>query len=380
MRKVMVITGRRAEFGLIKSTLKAIREHESLELCLVVTGNHLIPEFGGTIKQIKEEGFEINAKVNAYPKEDSGVSMAKAIGECILGLVDVVEKEKPDVMLVLTDLGHALAGSIVGAHMNIPLAHVHGGDVSGTIDESLRHAITKFAHIHFPATEKSAERIRKMGEEEWRIHVTGAPGLDEILHQELYSKHEVCGKFGLDPGKPMLLMVQHPVTTEVEQAESQIKETMSAVADTGYQTVVIYPNADAGARQMIKVIERYANEQGIQIHKNLDRKTYLSLMKHADAMVGNTSSGIIEAPSFRTPVVNIGTRQNGRERAGNVIDVGHDRAEILEGIEKAMSKEFRTKMAGIKSPYGDGKTGSKIADILTDIDINKRLMQKKLSY
>jgi UDP-N-acetylglucosamine 2-epimerase (non-hydrolysing)/GDP/UDP-N,N'-diacetylbacillosamine 2-epimerase (hydrolysing) len=377
MRKILVITGRRAEYGLMRSAMKAIKNHKNLELCLVVTGNHLLNEYGNTIDQIKKDGFKINHIIKSYSTNKSGWEMAFNLGNCICDLVNIFKKEKPDIILVLTDLGHALAGAIVGSHMNIPVAHIHGGDISGTIDESIRHATTKFAHIHFPATEKSAKRIFQMGEGKWRIYNVGAPGLDEILREKLMTRSEIIKKFNLKENEPFILLVQHSVTTEVKEASKQIQNTLDAIIELNYQTIMLYPNADAGSYDMLKVIEKYKNEPCLKVYKNLERKTFLSLLKHTNVLVGNSSSGIIEAPSFKTITINIGTRQQGRERTCNVIDVDYDKKEIISAIKKSLfEKDLIKKVKKCKNPYGEGKASKKIVKILNEIKIDKKLLQK----
>lgn len=377
-RKIMVITGRRAEYGLMRETLKEIVKNPKLDLNLVVTGNHLIKELGDTLKQIEEDGFEISNVVDSYPKDDEGASMAFSLGDLICKLTYIVKKDKPDIIVVLTDLGHALAGAIVGSHMNIPVAHVHGGDISGTIDESIRHATTKFSHIHFPATKKSAERIRQLGEEDWRIHTVGAPGLDEILNKRLLSKKELFDKYNLGENRPLFLIIQHPVTTESNIAGNQMNITMDAVSEFSSQKVILYPNADAGSKQIIDVIKKYSDNEDIKIFKNLERNIYLSILKNADVLIGNSSSGIIEAPSFKTGVVNIGNRQFGRERASNVIDVDFNRSQIISAIDKILNdKKFIKKLKECNSPYGDGQAGKRISKILAEIKIDYGLIQKK---
>jgi len=303
--------------------------------------------------------------------------MANFVGKFIQLLTDKVKKIKPDIILLLGDRAEMLAGAIVGTYLTIPVAHIHGGDISSTVDEIVRHAITKLAHIHFPATEKSAERIIKMGEESWRVHVVGAPGLDLIVNEKLLSKEEICKNLSLDPKKPIFLVIQHPVTMEIEQAEKQMRETMEAITHLKQQTVVVYPNADAGGRKMVEVIKEYEKYPFIKLFKNIPHKEYLSLMKYAAVMIGNSSSGIVEAPSFKLPVVNIGTRQEGRERANNIIDADYDKEEIKKAIKKALSPEFKEKVKKCKNPYGDGKTGERVANILDKIKIDNRLLQKK---
>lgn len=380
MRKIAAITGTRAEYGLSKSIFTAIQKHPNLELELIVTGMHLSKDFGYTFKEIKRDRFK-TAILNTLYSEDTGAGMTRTIGRCVLQLADTLEDMKPDILLVLTDLGHTLAGAIAGAYMNIPVAHLHGGDVSGTVDEPVRHAITKLSHIHFPATKKSAERIIKMGEESWRVHVVGAPGLDAILNEKLIKPEKIAKKYNLDLSKPIMLMVQHSVTTESDEVVKQIRETLNAVVELKHQTVLIYPNADAGGRRMIKVIKKYEKYPFIKTFKSLPRKDYLSLMKVASVMVGNSSSGIVEAPSFHLPVINIGNRQEGRERAGNVIDVGYSKNEIINAIRKTLyERKFKEKVKKCKSPYGDGKASQRIVKVLSGIKIDKKLLQKRITY
>ena len=383
MRKIAVVTGSRAEYGDLYSVLKAIEAYPGLRLSLVVTGMHLSHEFGYTVKEIEKDGFKIDAKVDMLLSSDTPAAMAKSVGLGISGLAQVWEQLEPDIILVLGDRVEPLAAAIAGAYMNIPVAHIHGGDtaVGSNIDDSNRHAITKFAHIHFPATRKSAERIIKMGENEWRVHMVGSPALDVILNEPLLSPIALGERLGLDKPAPPILLVQHSVTTQVDEAAKQMRETLEAILEVGCPTVLIYPNSDAGGRRMIEVIKEFEGHPFIRTIKSLSRKEYLSLMKAASVMVGNSSSGIIEAPSFGLPVVNIGIRQEGRERGKNVIDVGHNKQEIVKGIEKALTdEEFLKEVKKCENPYGDGKTGPRIAEILSKLEITPQLLQKKITY
>lgn len=381
-RKIAVVTGTRAEYGLLRPVLKAIQAEPRLEVLLVVTGMHLSHEFGYTVGEIEGDGFRIDARVDMLLSSDSPEAMAKSVGLGILGMAQAWERLRPDMILVLGDRVEPLAAVIAGAYMNIPIAHIHGGDrTAGGLDESARHAITKFAHIHFPATKGSAERILGMGEDEWRVHVVGSPALDALLNEPSLGRAALADKYGLEVSGPLILVLQHPVTTEVDQASSQMRETLEAVVMLGYPAVVIYPNSDAGGRRMIEVIREHEGRPFIKAFKSLPRSDYLGMMKVASVMVGNSSSGIIDAPSLGLPAVNIGIRQEGRERGKNVIDVGHDRQEILKGMKKAISDQgFLAEVRKCESPYGEGKTGPRIADILGRIEITPRLLQKKIAY
>jgi UDP-hydrolysing UDP-N-acetyl-D-glucosamine 2-epimerase len=378
-RKILYVTGTRADYGLMKSVLRAIDKHPKLELTIVVTGMHLMEEFGSTVEEVKKDGFEIH-EIDATYEKDNNESMANFIGKFIQLLTKKVTEIKPDIILLLGDRGEMLAGAIVGTYLTIPIAHLAGGDITSTVDEHARHAITKLAHIHFPATEKSAERLIKMGEDPSNIFVVGAPGLDSILNEELIEPQKIVKHYKLELSKPILLAIQHP-TTEVEDASDQIHETLEAILELKHQTVLIYPNADAGGRKMIEVIKEYEKHPFITTFKSIPHKDYLSLMKIASVMVGNSSSGIVEAISFGLPVVNIGSRQEGRERAENVIDVDYNKEEIKAAIEEALCDEdLKEKVKNCKNPFGDGKAGPKVANILSNIKIDKFLLKKKLTY
>lgn len=307
--------------------------------------------------------------------------MAKSIGITLMSLTQSLERVKPDILLILGDRGEMMAGALAAIHMNIPVAHIHGGEVTGTVDESIRHAITKLSHIHLPATEDSKNRIIKMGEREENIYVVGAPGIDYIKNTDYLSREEVLSRFNLKNDK-IFIMTQHPVTTERDLVEWQVRQTLEAIVEMKIQTIISYPNSDNGGREIIKVIEEYrAKYDFLKVFKNLSQVEYLSLLNTADAMIGNSSSGIIEAPSFKLPVINIGTRQEGRLRAVNVIDVGYKKEEILEGINKALyDMEFIEKLRNCINPYGNGNAGEKISEILSRIEISRSLLQKRITY
>lgn len=379
-RKILYVSGTRAEYGLMRETLFQIKKNPKLDIEIVATGMHLMPEFGKTINEIKKDNFKIH-QVKAIYKYDNKESMANFLGEFISKFIKKIKYIKPDIILLLGDRTEMLGAAIVGVYLTIPVVHIHGGEVTSTVDEIARQAITKLSHIHFPTTKKSAERIIKMGEDPWRVFVVGAPGLDAILKKKPFSKNQIAQKYKLDLTKPILLIIQHPVTEEIEQAPNQIRETLEALKELKYQSIIIYPSADPGGRKMIKVIEKYKKYPFIQIYKSILHKDYLSLMRIVRVMVGNSSSGIIEASSFHLPVVNIGKREEGRERAENIIDVDYNKEQIKKAIKKAVyNKKFREKVKKCKNPYGDGKTGPRIADILSKIKINKKLLEKKITY
>lgn len=380
-RKIAVITGTRADYGIYYHVLKEIEKHEELDLKLIACGMHLCPEFGNTINEIEKDGFIISDRFETIFAADTGAAMAKSIGISIISMAQSFERIKPDVVLILGDRGEMLAAATAAIHMNIPVAHIHGGEVTGTVDESIRHAITKLSHIHFPANEDSKQRIIKLGEKEKSIFVVGAPGLDYIKKTKYLSRKEILEKFNLEDDK-IFLLTQHPVTTERDLVEQQIRETLDAVVELGYQTIVSYPNSDNGGREIIKVIEEYrAKYSFLKVFRNLTQVEYLSFLEIAEVMIGNSSSGIIEAPSFKLPVVNIGTRQGTRLRANNIIDVPYGKDSVKTGINKALhDKEFKKQLENCTNPYGDGNASAKIAQILSEIKLDRELLQKRITY
>ena len=384
MKKIVYISGTRADYGLMKNTLKEIKKE--FDLSLIVVGIHLLPEFGYTVKEIVKDGFKIAKKIKTLSDKDTGEAMAESFGLSVIGISQALEKIKPDLVLILGDRGEALAGAIAAVHLNIPVAHIHGGDQGdggAHIDDLIRHSITKFAHIHLPATKKSAERIIKMGEEPWRVHTVGSPALDEIFSQDFYSKEYLENKYNLDLKKPLILAIQHAVIIQVNEAGKQIRETLEAFKELSEQTILIYPNADAGGRRMIEVIKKYEKYNFLKTYKSLPRRDYLSLMKYASVVVGNSSSGTIDASALKIPVVNIGVRESTREHSGNKIFVGHNKNDIKVAIQKAIYDDaFKKFVQTCKSPYGDGKTSCKIVEVLKSVfDIDReKLFTKKLTY
>lgn len=379
-RKIIYITGTRADYGLMKRVLEKIDSHPDLDLEIIATGMHLLEEFGHTIDEIEKDGFKIHKILSTFERDDK-MSMAFFIGDFIKKLSSKVEKIDPDFILLLGDRAEMLGGAIVGCYMSIANVHLHGGEITSTVDEMARHAITKLSNLHLPANQKSAERIKRMGENPEHVRVVGAPGLDFVLNEDPIPKKVLESRYEIDLSKPLILVIQHPVTMEVERAGEQMRKTLEVIKRLKHQTILIYPNADAGGRKMIEEIKRYEDLDFISTFKNIPREDYISLMRNSSVLVGNSSSGIIEAPSLNLPVVNIGTRQKGRERAENVIDVEYDQREIEDAIEISLSDEkFNSKIKHIDNPYGDGRTSERITEILSNIDINEELLQKELKF
>jgi UDP-N-acetylglucosamine 2-epimerase (non-hydrolysing)/GDP/UDP-N,N'-diacetylbacillosamine 2-epimerase (hydrolysing) len=382
-RRVAVLTGTRAEYGLLKSSMEAIRAREGLALQVVATGMHLSPRHGRTIEEIRGDGFDVDREVLMQLDGDTGRAMAKSLGIGTSGLAEAFAGLDPDVVLLLGDRDEALAGALAASHMNVPVAHVHGGDSmhGAIIDDSIRHAITKFAHLHFPVSELSAERVRRLGEEPWRVTTVGAPGLDDVLAGAYDDPGSVLDRYDLDPDRPLLLVVQHPVTTRPDRAGEEMAATLDAVESFDAGAVVIYPNSDAGGDRMIAEIESREFGEGVRTFRSLPRREYLGLMAAADAMVGNSSSGIIEAPSFDLPVVDVGPRQEGRERAANTVSVPHEADAIREAVERCLTDgAFRERARDCENPYDYGGAGERICERLAEVDLGEELLRKRLTY
>jgi len=379
-RKILCITGTRADYPRVKSVLKEIDMRKNLILQLVVTGSHLLEEYGYSIQEIIDDGFHIDKKVPMFTGDyNSPVGMAKAAAKCTKGIANALFALKPDLVLLTVDRVETLAAAVAVSLMNFPIAHIQGGEVTGTIDESIRHAVTKMSHIHFPATKDAAERIIKMGEDPEMVFQVGCPYIDIINSIEKKSKEELSLEYGFSTNKPLIIFTQHPVTTEYGSSSSQIKITLDALKlFPECQIIAFSSNTDAGGQEIISAVR---NEKNFIHISNMVSSDFLSLMDCADVMVGNSSAAIREAPSFHLPAVNIGTRQQGRLRAENVIDVEHDEEQIINAINKALyNKIFIEKVNKSKNPYGDGKSAKRIVDILDSIPINKQLVQKRIAY
>lgn len=379
-RKIAYVTGTRADFGLMTRILKAISQSKKLSLQVYATGVHLMKEFGMTVDQVKRE-FIGTKEIPSIFESDSRHGMAKFTGDFLGKLIDVFSKDRPDFVLTLGDRSEMLCTAMTCLYLNIPMGHVHGGERTSTVDELARHAITKLSHIHFPATKESADRIKKMGEDKWRIHIVGAPALDAIINEKLPTRAELFCKLNLDPKKPVLLVTQHPVSGEVDSAGEQMEEILRAVKKINLPAVVTYPHPDAGGRKMIEVINREKSNPLFRIVPSLEYTLFLALERETAVWIGNSSGALIESSSFRTPVVNIGTRQSGRQKGGNVLDVGYAETEITMAIEKSLHDEmYRDTLQKVKNPWGDGKTGPRVARILEDLVIDARLLAKQISY
>ncbi len=376
MRKIIYVSGTRADFGLMESTLSQATQDPNLDISVCVTGMHLSPQYGNTYKEIEKSGLRICSKISVDLKDTSGASMARSIGTEIINMVDAFQIENPDLVMVLGDRGEQLAGALAAIHLNIPLAHIHGGERSGTVDEPIRHAISKLSHYHFVTTEKSKERLIRMGELEKHIFVTGAPGLDGINQMVQFSKQELCDEYNFDSSKTIALVIFHPVLQEEKNAGSQMQQLLDALSRSSLQSLILMPNSDAGANSIREAVDKFSQNPYFRRVVHLPRKKFISWLAAVDVMIGNSSSGIIESASFNLPTVNIGSRQKDRERNDNVIDTLTNTDDIKNGIYSAL----KLKGNNFKNIYGDGKSGEKIISLLKTLSLNSNLLNKTNSY
>ena len=378
-RAIGVVSVSRSDYGHLRPVLKEIWSTPDLRLVLFVAGMHLEPLFGLTVQDIEADGWPVAARIPMTEGDDSPEGIATTVARGIEGFARAYAKERPDLVVVFGDRFEMLAAAAAALPFVLPVAHIHGGEVSeGAMDNQIRHAITKLAHLHFPSADVHARRIAQMGEETWRIHAVGAPGLDRIRTRELLSREAVAQALGIPAGGRWLLVTFHPVTLEYQDTAEQVGELLAALDKVEGTLVMTYPNADTAGHVIIERIEEFAAQHPrCRLAKSLGDRLYLSLLRHAEAMVGNSSSGLIEAPSVGLPVVNIGSRQRGRLRGTNVIDVGYGREDILRGIEAALAPGFRERLLGMPNPYGDGKAAPRIVEVLRTVPLDERLIQKR---
>ena len=376
-RRIGVITTSRADYSHLYWPLRELAAHPEVELGVFALGAHLAPEFGNTIKEIEADGFPILSRIECLLNSDTDTGMAKTIGIAILGLADALASWRPDLLLLIADRYEMLAPASVAVALRIPIAHIEGGEISqGAIYDQVRNALTKLAHIHFTSTPTARRRVIAMGEEPWRVHHAGAPSLDHLRRSQLLDRAQLEAKLGLALTPPTLLAAWHPVTI-LRDTNAEADALFAALAEVQGQLIFVYPNADAGSLALIERTKALAKTRPhTHIYVNLDAVTYWSLLGNVDAMVGNSSSGIMEAASFALPVVNVGMRQQGRECAGNVIDAPAGTDAILAAIHRALSAEFRNSISGMANPYGDGTASTTIARVLTSVPLDGLLIKQ----
>ena len=391
-RSIAVFTGNRAEYGLQFPILRAIDNHPDLDYKLLVSGAHLDANFGSTLNEIQRDGFHIESEIKIEMDAKSLFATAQAIGSGVLEISKVLNKLKPDIMVVYADRFEGFAAVIAATQMNIPTAHIEGGDLTegGALDDSVRHAMTKLSHLHFTTNSQASNRILAMGEEPWRVHTVGFPAIDLIAEGNFASKVEVLETLSLDPMRPIVLFTQHSVTTEFSEARSQITPSLDAItrlAREGVQIVLTYPNNDAGGKDIIEALSAFQLEelQNTQVMRSLGRYLYhgvLALARESDLRVvclGNSSSGLKETPAFGCPTVNIGSRQDGRLRGGNVLDADYSSDQIYAAVNKGLyEEEFRELCRNANNPYWLGEAGPKIANILATTALDQNLIRKKM--
>lgn len=378
MRRIGVVTVGRSDYGILYPVLRAIQAEPELQLQLIVSGAHLSQCHGSTITEIERDGFEIAARVRMLLSDDSPESVSMSMGIGVVNFASAYKTLRPDILLILGDRFEALSAAVSALPLRIPIAHIHGGELTqGAMDDAIRHAITKLSHIHFAAAPEYAQRIKQMGEQPDRVFVTGSPVVDSIQNEEPLSLQELEKSLGV-PVQGAMLVTYHPQTLQHERTEERISTLLDVLAKFENHLLFTYPNADMDNAVIINRILEFADRHHrAHVFVNLGRRKYHSLQRYVAAMVGNSSSGIIEAASFQLPVVNIGDRQKGRLRTPNIVDVPDDSIAIAEAIRRALSKEFRSSVAAMKSPYGVGDSSQKIVKILKSVVLDGSLLQKK---
>ncbi len=372
------MTSSRADYSHLYWPLRALAAHPEINLKLIVFGAHLSPEFGLTVAEIEKDGFAIDGRVECLLSSDTDVGMAKTIGVATLSLADLLGTIRPDILLLIADRYEMLAPASVALALRIPVAHIEGGEISeGAIDDAVRNALTKMSHIHFTSTERARARVIAMGEEPWRVHRAGAPSLDHLVKEKLFAREDLEARLGVVIQPGATLLAYHPVTL-LENTTAEADALFAALAKIEGQILFCYPNSDAGSRSLIQRTRSFLAERGSgHIFTNLNALTYWSLLAQVELLLGNSSSGIMEAASFALPTLNIGIRQKGRERAANVIDVEPTVESILAGIARARSDEFRKSLEGMTNPYGDGHAAERIVGVLAGAPLGEKLLMKK---
>jgi GDP/UDP-N,N'-diacetylbacillosamine 2-epimerase (hydrolysing) len=376
VRRICYVSGTRADFGPMARALQGLHASPEFELGLCVTGMHLAPKYGATVREIESAGLPIVARIASAVDETSGRAMALAAGQTLAGLATTLEEWRADCVLLLGDRGEMLAGALAATYLGIPVVHVHGGERSGNVDEAVRHAISKLAHYHFVATPDARERLVKMGERAEHVFVTGAPGLDALREFSPAPRAALCGPTSLDPGRPICLVVFHPVVQEEAQAGAQAAALLEGVLRAGAQIVALAPNSDAGGDRIRAALQALAGRADVRVHEHFPRDDYLSWLARADALVGNSSSGIIEAASLGQWVVNVGSRQRLRERSGNVIDVEPERDAVARAVADVVARGRAT----WTNVYGDGHASKRIIELLGRLPLGRGLLEKSNAY
>lgn len=379
MRTIGVVTVGRSDYGVYRSVLKRIRKDPDLKLHLIVAGMHLQEKYGMTINEIRKDGFEVGQPIPLALNNDNPKGIACSMGEALQSFSVCYENFRPDILMVLGDRFEMHAAALAALPFKIPVAHIHGGELTlGAIDNSLRHSITLLSHLHFTATETYRQRVLQLGEEPWRVHCTGAPALDEIVAHTPLSLETLALRFDLPLEESPILVTYHPVTLEYEDTQWQIDQLLQALSALDAPIVFTGTNADTSNTIIWNRIKSFVTGRPKTfLIPNFGPDYYFDMLKNSRLMVGNSSSGLVETPSFELPVVNIGSRQGGRLRAKNVIDVGYSKEEIVRGIQQALSSKFRESLRGLKNPYGDGNASGRIVSQLKKVSLDQKLLLKR---
>jgi UDP-hydrolysing UDP-N-acetyl-D-glucosamine 2-epimerase len=378
-RTIAVVTSSRADYSHLYWPLKDLAAHPGVDLKLIVLAAHLSPAFGNTVAEIERDGFSIASRIECLLNSDTDTGMAKTLGLAVLGLSDVLSQMRPDLLLLIADRYEMLAPASVALTLRIPVAHIEGGEISeGAIDDAVRNALTKMAHIHFTSTDTARARVISMGEEPWRVHRAGAPSLDHITRSRLLTRSELQQALKINLKPAPTVVAYHPVTL-LQNTTEEADALFAALAQIDGQIIFCYPNADAGSHSLMQRTHEFTRQHpDAHIFVNLGAVTYWSLLQHAGLLLGNSSSGIMEAASFALPVVNVGLRQYGRERAPNVLDAEPNTASILEKLATARSTAFRESLRGMTNPYGDGHAAERIVQVLTSVSLEGLLRKRAL--
>jgi GDP/UDP-N,N'-diacetylbacillosamine 2-epimerase (hydrolysing) len=375
-RRICYVTGTRADFGGVEHTLRLALADSRLSMSLCVTGMHLSRRFGLTVRHVRSTGIPILAEIPVKLGGGDGATMSRALGQFIVACTDVFAKSRLDGVFLHGDRGEMLAAAIAAIHLNIPIFHLHGGERTGTVDEPVRHAISKLSHYHFVSSSDARRRLIRMGERADHVFITGAPSLDRITDLAVFDRVMLCGRYGLDPKKPVALVLFHGVLQEADDSARQMKAVLSAVTQQKYQVVCLRPNADAGNLGISETIDLFERRKLIRTLVHAPRQEYLSWLAAADVLVGNSSSGIVEAASFHLPAVNVGSRQNGRLRSGNVLDCKADEKAIASALRQAR----RLKGRRFRNLYGDGHAGERIVQHMATLSLGADVLSKLNSY
>ncbi len=380
IRHLAVLTGKRGGYGAMKPMLKLIEADPDLKLSLIVTDQHVNPSFGATMAEV-EKDFQVAAAVDMEQSDGSSRARARAIGVCLSKMATVLDDLRPEILVLYGDRGEVIAAAIAALHLGIPIAHLQGGDLSGNMDELIRHAVTKLSHLHFAASEDSAARLRRLGEEPWRVHVVGDNHIDAIVAGDYTDAATLRGRYAINPKEWPILVLQHPETIRKRDNYADMRATLEAVLALKRRTLIVYPCSDQGYEEVVRAIEEVRGLPGVSIHQNIEAPDFWGLLSLAAVLVGNSSAGLIETPYLHLPAINLGARQKGRLRAENVISAELGKEAVAAALEQALNDpEFAETVRRCSRPFGDGQAYQRIVAILKTIPLDEKLLNKRITY